>query len=153
MITSFFGLIYRHNFTIKQVFFEGICTDPFQKHYRFYTNTTHFTQSCSSHEGWRITNNGKNLLDNQSVWSIVCIFVAKEYRKQNVSTRLISAAVDYVKKQGGRIVEGYTVEPKKESMPNVFAYPGFYSAYVKAGFIEVARRSETRPIMRYTIES
>jgi GNAT superfamily N-acetyltransferase len=90
-------------------------------------------------------------VDDQSVWSIVCLFVAKEYRKYGISLHLIKEAVRFVKKQGGKIVEGYAIEPKKDTMPDVFAFHGFYSTYLKAGFKEVARRSETRPMMRYII--
>ena len=90
-------------------------------------------------------------VDNQPVWSIVCLFVDKAYRKDGVSLQLIKAAVSFVKNQGGKIVEGYAIMPKKETMPDVFAFHGFYSTYLKAGFKEVARRSETRPIMRYII--
>jgi GNAT superfamily N-acetyltransferase len=92
-------------------------------------------------------------LDDQPVWSIVCFFIHKEYRNKNVSQALIKAAVKYVKDQGGTIVEAYPVEPKKERMPDVFAYYGLASAFHKAGFIECERRSETRPIMRYIIKN
>jgi hypothetical protein len=33
-------------------------------------------------------------------------------------------------------------------MPDVFAWTGVASAFLKAGFVECGRRSETRPIMR-----
>jgi GNAT superfamily N-acetyltransferase len=91
-------------------------------------------------------------VDHQPVWSVVCLFVAKAYRRRGVSTRLLSAAVEYVRKQGGKIVEGYAVEPKKEKTPDAFAFHGLAAAYRKAGFNEVIRRSETRPIMRYFIK-
>jgi len=61
------------------------------------------------------------------------------------------AAVDYVRKQGGKIVEGYPVEPKKGKTADVFAWTGLASFFKKAGFVECARRSETRPIMRFFI--
>ncbi len=92
-------------------------------------------------------------VDNQSVWSVVCFFVANEYRRRGVAQRLLKAAVEYVKKQGGRIVEGYAVEPKKGKIPDLFAYHGPASLYKSAGFKEVARRSEIRPIMRYVIRT
>jgi hypothetical protein len=57
----------------------------------------------------------------------------------------------HVKKRGGKIVEGYPVEPKKGKMPAAFAYTGLASAFRKAGFKEVARNSETRPIFRFMI--
>lgn len=89
-------------------------------------------------------------VDEQSVWSIVCFFVAKEDRRAGVSVKLLKAAVDFVRAQGGRIVEGYPVEPKKEQA-DAFVWTGLASAFVKAGFKEVERRSETRPMMRYQI--
>lgn len=90
-------------------------------------------------------------VDDQPVWSAVCLFVAKGYRRQGVSVGLLKAAVDYVRDRDGRIVEGYAVEPKKGRMPDTFAYHGLAAAYRAAGFMEVARRSQTRPIMRYVI--
>ncbi len=92
-------------------------------------------------------------VDDKAVWSVVCLFVEKSLRNQGLSTQLLSCAVEYVKKQGGQIVEGYPVEPKKDRTPDVFAATGLASAFRKAGFIECARRSETRPIMRYHIIS
>ncbi len=87
-------------------------------------------------------------VDEQPVWSIVCFFVAKEYRRTGVSVKLLKAAIDFVRERGGRIVEGYPVEPRKDQ-PDAFVWTGLASAFIKAGFREVERRSETRPIMRY----
>jgi GNAT superfamily N-acetyltransferase len=91
-------------------------------------------------------------VDDKPVWSVVCFVVAKSFRHKGVSTALLKAAVEYASKRGAKIVEGYPVEPKKASMPDVFAYYGFASTFRKVGFVEVARRSETRPIMRHFIE-
>ena len=88
-------------------------------------------------------------VDDQLVWSIVCFFVTKPYRRKGVSVQLLHAAIEYVKSKGGNVVEGYPIEPKKPSMPDAFAWTGLSSAFLKAGFVEVSRRSETRPIMRY----
>lgn len=87
-------------------------------------------------------------VDDQPVWSVVCMFVAKPYRRKGVTVQLLRAASDYAAGHGAGIVEGYPVEPKKEKMPDVFAYTGLPSAFAKAGFAEAARRSPTRPIMR-----
>ena len=91
-------------------------------------------------------------VDDLPVWSISCLFVDKQFRRKGVSTRIIKAAVDHVKKKGGRVVEAYPVEPKKDKMPDAFAWTGLATAYTKVGFKECARRSETRPIMRFYIE-
>ncbi len=88
-------------------------------------------------------------VDDTPVWSVVCFFVDKACRHQGVSVRLLHAVCGYVKDRGGAVVEGYPVEPKKETMPPAFAWTGLASAFVQAGFQECARRSETRPIMRY----
>jgi GNAT superfamily N-acetyltransferase len=91
-------------------------------------------------------------LDDLPVWSITCLFVPKPYRRTGISTRMITAAVEHVQKMGGTIVEAYPVEPNKDKMPDAFAWTGLASAYLRAGFVECARRSETRPIMRYVID-
>jgi len=91
-------------------------------------------------------------VDDRPVWSIVCLFIAKAYRHQGVSVGLLGAATDYAKACGAGIVEGYPVEPKKDSMPAVFASTGIAAAFRQAGFVEVLRRSETRPIMRFIID-
>jgi len=91
-------------------------------------------------------------VDEKPVWSISCLFVEKNYRNRGVSTELLRGAAKYVKQQGGKIVEGYPTEPKKDRVPDVFVWTGIASAYQKAGFVECARRSETRPIMRFSIQ-
>jgi GNAT superfamily N-acetyltransferase len=88
-------------------------------------------------------------VDDQPVWSVVCFFVAKPYRRRGLSARLLEEAAKYARNQGARIVEGYPVEPKTETRsPDVFVWTGLASAFRKAGFEEAARRSPTRPIMR-----
>jgi len=89
-------------------------------------------------------------VDDANVWSVTCFFVVKQIRRQGLTVELLKAAVDYVREQGGKILEGYPVDAKKD-MPAPFVYTGTAAAFQSAGFIEVARRSETRPIMRYSI--
>jgi GNAT superfamily N-acetyltransferase len=91
-------------------------------------------------------------VDETPVWSVVCFFVIKGRRRKGITPRLLRAAVEYVKQQGGRVVEGYPVEPRREPMPDASAYTGLAATFLKAGFTEVLRRSETRPIMRFHIQ-
>jgi GNAT superfamily N-acetyltransferase len=91
-------------------------------------------------------------VDDLPAWSIVCLFVEKSFRKQGVATGLLHAALDYVREQGGRAVEAYPVEPRVHEMPDYLAYTGVASTFQKMGFVEVARRSERRLIMRYCLE-
>jgi hypothetical protein len=62
--------------------------------------------------------------------------------------QLLRAAVKHVQGRGGKVVEGYPIEPKSNDMPAPFAWVGLAPAFLSAGFKEVARRSDTRPIMR-----
>jgi GNAT superfamily N-acetyltransferase len=89
-------------------------------------------------------------IDDQEVWSITCLFVEKKHRRQGLAVELIKAAVGHAGKNGGRIVEGYPVETKKDEAPP-FIFTGTASAFRQAGFKEVARNSPTRPIFRYKI--
>jgi GNAT superfamily N-acetyltransferase len=90
-------------------------------------------------------------VDAEPVWSVTCFFVARPFRRRGVTVALLKAAVAYAKAHGARIVEGYPVEPKGTRMPDPFVYTGLASAFRKTGFVEVLRRSQTRPIMRYTV--
>ncbi len=87
-------------------------------------------------------------VDEQPVWSVSCLFVERSHRRGGVSTAILKAAVDFAAGHGARVVEGYPVEPTKGAIPPAFAWTGLPSAFLKAGFHEVARRSPTRPIMR-----
>ncbi len=87
-------------------------------------------------------------VDDRAVWSISCLFVKRPHRRQGVSARLLRAAFEFAVRRGAKIVEGYPVEPSMEKMPDPFLWHGVPSAFKAAGFKEVLRRSESRPIMR-----
>jgi GNAT superfamily N-acetyltransferase len=82
---------------------------------------------------------------------VTCFYVDKKYRNCGVSIALLKAAIDFVSSQGGKIIEGYPVEVIDGKSPPAFIYTGVASAYKQAGFIEVARRSEKRPIYRFVV--
>ncbi len=88
-------------------------------------------------------------VDDEPVWSVVCFYIARAYRRQGVSLALLTAALGYARGQGAHIVEGYPIEPKKGGAPDIYAFTGMATTFRQAGFVEVARRSEHRPIMRY----
>ena len=90
-------------------------------------------------------------VDDAPVWSVTCFFVAKPFRRHGVTAGLLRAAVAHARRHGGRIVEGYPVEPRKGEAADVFLYTGLASTFLKAGFREVLRRSPSRPIMRRVI--
>jgi GNAT superfamily N-acetyltransferase len=90
-------------------------------------------------------------VDAEPVWSVVCFFVARQRRKKGITVELLEAAVRYAGERGATIVEGYPVEPKQGSTADAFVYTGLASSFRRAGFVEVARRSDTRPIMRKAV--
>jgi len=90
-------------------------------------------------------------VDDQPVWSVTCFFVVKEYRRRGVTVALLNAAAEFVRKRGGKILEGYPTETSRQQA-DAFVYTGLASAFQRAGFKEVARRSPTRPIMRCALQ-
>jgi GNAT superfamily N-acetyltransferase len=88
-------------------------------------------------------------VDDLPVWSVTCFFIAKPYRRQGLTVRLLEAAVEYAGSQGASIVEGYPEDPIGSNQPSPFVFTGLASAFKKAGFKEVLRRSEKRPMMRF----
>jgi GNAT superfamily N-acetyltransferase len=90
-------------------------------------------------------------VDEHSVWSVTCFFVHKDCRRRGLSVAALRAAAEYARDHGATLIEGYPIDPRNEETPPVFAYTGLLSAYRRAGFREVARRSPTRPILRKTL--
>lgn len=90
-------------------------------------------------------------VDDQPVWSVTCLFVLKPYRRKGVSAGLLRAAADFAARRNARIVEGYPVVSTMGKTPDPFLWRGVPSAFQRAGFKEVARRSPSRPIMRRTV--
>lgn len=105
-------------------------------------------------EGYIRLEHSKSLarVDVTPVWSLVCFYVARGWRRKGVTTGLIVAAVETIRAQGGQIVEAYPVDPRKPEAVDAFVFTGLVSTFRKLGFIEVARRSETRPILRLILE-
>lgn len=84
-------------------------------------------------------------VDDKPVWSIVCFFVDSKARGKGISEALLEAAVEYARTKGATLVEAYPVDKKEKVWTSWF---GTKPMYDRAGFKEVARRTETRPVMR-----
>lgn len=91
-------------------------------------------------------------VDDLPVWAITCFVIARDQRRVGVSAALLQAAVDYAATNGATAIEGYPVEPRKDTMPDIYAWMGIASTFQNAGFVEVARRSETRPLYRLMLD-
>lgn len=87
-------------------------------------------------------------IDDLPVWSVTCLFVAKEHRRTGVSVALLGAAVKHAKRLGAEWVEGYPTSVSDSKLPDPWIYTGTEEAFLRAGFSVVARPARTRPIMR-----
>lgn len=90
-------------------------------------------------------------VDDEPVWSVVCFFVAEEFRNKGLMVSLLRAAVDYAAHQGARVVEGYPFEAKGLLPSGTKAFMGIVPVFRHVGFVEVARRSAGQSIMRYFV--
>jgi GNAT superfamily N-acetyltransferase len=90
-------------------------------------------------------------VDTQPVWSIVCLFVAKPFRRRGLVPHLIKAAIRYAAAHAANIVEAYPVDRKGSPTPDVSIFTGVPSSFHALGFKEVLRRAPRRPILRYKI--
>ncbi len=88
-------------------------------------------------------------VDGQPVWSIVCFYVARDFRHQGIAGKLLEAALAYAREQGAQIAEGYPLDTDRKDYPAPSAWTGFLPTFEAAGFTEVLRRKITRPIVRY----
>jgi GNAT superfamily N-acetyltransferase len=95
-------------------------------------------------------------VDDTPVWSIVCFYVAKAFRKQGVMAALLRGAVAFAAQNGARVIEGYPLDLQSRSLAGkqlrgVSGCIGIVSTFSAAGFVKVADVSEKQWIMRYTV--
>jgi GNAT superfamily N-acetyltransferase len=91
-------------------------------------------------------------IDDTPVWSIVCFYIDKSQRGKGLTLALIQAAVEYVRSQGGKVLEAYPTVVREKRLPPVSSFMGLPTVFEQAGFIEIARPSRSKVIMRYTID-
>jgi GNAT superfamily N-acetyltransferase len=87
-------------------------------------------------------------VDDRSPWSVTCFYVARKHRGTGLTVALLRAASEHARSRGAKILEGYPIDTGRGRAANPWVYTGLPSAFEKAGFREVERRSKTRPIMR-----
>ncbi len=94
-------------------------------------------------------------VDGLPVWSIVCFFTRREYRRQGTTRELIEAAVRRAAAHGAATVEAYPVADWGEETGPGDAYTGIASTFRALGFSEVGvsgrSRGQPRLVMRCDI--
>lgn len=86
-------------------------------------------------------------IDDAPVWSVVCFFIDRRFRRQGLALGLLSAAVEVARSQGAEIVEGYPVQPGSRS----YTYMGSPATFRRAGFRDATPPGQTRLVMRYDL--
>ena len=86
-------------------------------------------------------------IDDAPVWSISCFYVRSGYRRRGVTSALIEAALAFAAEAGAPALEAIPVD---KALPKGVSndFTGVASTFRRLGFVEVARRSPARPIMR-----
>ena len=82
-----------------------------------------------------------------SVWSVVCFFVARSSRGEGLAHRLIGAAVALARARGASVVEAYPVAPDSPS----YRFMGLTSWFEAAGFRAVGTAGSRRHVMRLAL--
>jgi len=82
-----------------------------------------------------------------SVWAVSCFFIGSRHRRKGNSHRILDAAIRFARESGARRIEACPMEQAKTSK-SLGLYVGSMRVFEAAGFREVARRKEGRPLMR-----
>lgn len=91
-------------------------------------------------------------IDEEPVWSITCLFISKEYRRNGLSSEIIKAAINYCKQNGAEIIEAYPTVPYENKVPDPFLWTGIPVSFEEAGFKVVEKRSKWKIMMRYYVK-
>lgn len=85
-------------------------------------------------------------VDDSETWTVNCFVVRSAFRKRGVAQGLLDAALAYARHRGVSLVEAYPVDGERSSV--VDYYTGTLGMFARRGFEEIARRNDTRPIVR-----
>ena len=77
------------------------------------------------------------------VWSLVCFYVKKEYRRKGLVKKLIDKSVEYAKKNGADYIEAYPVERESPS----YRFMGFTPTFETSGFEFQQKAGKRRNVM------
>lgn len=89
--------------------------------------------------------------DDAGVWALNCFVVRSAWRGKGVSKALLAAAIAQAKKSGARVLDACPVDTAGEKRSAVSLYHGTAAMFERAGFVEIARRRNDRPLMRLVL--
>ncbi|HET7578818.1 MAG TPA: GNAT family N-acetyltransferase [Bacillales bacterium] len=89
-------------------------------------------------------------VDDKPVWSILCFYVHKDFRKRGIARQLLKAAIEYAIARGAKTLEAFPKDSTGRAS-DAEVYTGTVNLFQEFNFTEVRRRHPKRPIMRYEI--
>lgn len=85
-----------------------------------------------------------------TVWAVSCFFFKSSVRGQGFSHAMVRAAIAHARTGGARCLEACPMDRAKQARsPGLFV--GSTGVFLKAGFVEVARRKPGRPLLRLAL--
>jgi hypothetical protein len=88
--------------------------------------------------------------DDLGVWAVSCFFFRTKARGQGLSHDMLAAGIAHARASGARLLEASPMDRAKQSK-SIGLFVGSTSVFEKAGFAEVARAKEGRPLMRLVL--
>jgi GNAT superfamily N-acetyltransferase len=86
----------------------------------------------------------------EGIWAVNCFFVRSGWRRQKLMPVLLKGALDFAAGQGATTVEACPLDAERKLFWGE-GFVGIASVFRKAGFVEIARRTPTRPLMRIAL--
>ncbi|CAN7591104.1 GNAT family N-acetyltransferase [Bosea sp. LjRoot9] len=88
--------------------------------------------------------------EDERNWAASCFFVRKGFRGKGVTADLLDGAISFARDSGARLLEAAPMDHEfKRSSEGL--YVGAERVFLRAGFSEVARQKEGRPLMRLVL--
>lgn len=88
--------------------------------------------------------------EDERVWAASCFFVRKAWRGKGVTAALLDGAIIFARESGARLLEAAPMDHEfKRSSEGLYVGPE--RVFLRAGFVEVARQKEGRPLMRLVL--
>ncbi|MGE5830883.1 MAG: GNAT family N-acetyltransferase [Micromonosporaceae bacterium] len=87
--------------------------------------------------------------DPARIWSIVCVYLAREHRHQGLLRVLVNHAVEWARDEKADLIEAYPEDDRDpESGFDPYSFRGRVSTFEACGFTVVERRLQHRALMR-----
>lgn len=82
-----------------------------------------------------------------ATYAVTCFFIRNGHRKTGLMSVLLDAGIDHAKAQGAKQLDACPMESEKPLQWGE-GFVGIADVFRRAGFVEIARRSPRRPLMR-----